>query len=127
VKANHVRRPQRSTRVPQLLAALLAIASLSTAASPAAPNQRVPVSNPYVLINHCQQIATTAHPWRAKQINSAIVRYRLAMSYRGATYVSYNLNELAKMRASEIRAADNLAETCRIGPSATSVPPLPPR
>ncbi len=113
--------------VAPLLAALLASVSLPTVASPAAPNPHVPAVNPHTLISHCKQIAAVAHPWRAKQIDSAIVRYRLAMSYRGGKPVSYNLNELAKMRASEIRAANNLEETCRIGPSAASVPPLPRR
>ncbi|TJY59462.1 hypothetical protein E4T66_13850 [Sinimarinibacterium sp. CAU 1509] len=125
--AGRVRRQLRIGGFAQLLAAVLATASLTTLASPASPSPRVPVTNPYVLINRCKQIAAVAHPWRARQIDSAIVRYQLAMSYRSVIHVGYNLRELAMMRASEIRAADNLEETCRIGPSAASVPPLPSR
>lgn len=114
----------------RLLAVLLVTSPLANASVTPLQSSRQPMVNPERLILRCQQVAAVAHPWRAKQIDNAIVRYRLAMAYRSTLHVSYRLPELAKMRAAEIRAADNLEETCQIVPRPShgpaSIPPLPP-
>ncbi len=99
------------------------LASHSMPASASAP--RGPSANPEILIARCTRTAATAHPWRAKQIERAIIRYRLAMSYRNTTQEEFSLRERAKMRAAEIEAATNLEQTCNQQPPQASPSSLP--
>lgn len=94
------------------LALTLALASFSGTAAASyshAAEARLP---PIALINQCAAVMPRAHPWRARQLKTAMVGLRLSMSWRAAAH-RLSDREVRAAAANERICYERLAETCR--------------
>lgn len=74
-----------------------------------APELRLP---PLALISECAAVMPLAHPWRARQLKTAMVGLRLSMSWRAAAH-GLSEREARAAAANERISYERLAETCR--------------
>jgi hypothetical protein len=93
------------------LALALALTGFSgpAASSPPVEVTRLP---PIALIKQCAAVMPRAHPWRARQLKSAMVGLRLSMSWRVAAH-RLSDREVRAAAANERICYERLAETCR--------------
>lgn len=64
------------------------------------------------LIHHCHAALPRAHPWRAKQLKSALIRYQLSRAYY-PTATRMSQRELNLAARQEREAWSLLWETCQ--------------
>jgi len=111
-------RPPRSIlTLPALLLALLlsGCAGSFQPLSPPPPPAPRPAMTPITgqsLIHHCHAALPRAHPWRARQLKSALIRYQLSRAYY-PTATRMSQRELDLAARQEREAWSLLWETCQ--------------
>lgn len=109
-----------SRRMSLRLCLLLPAALLSACATSWDPPPRLPPNpnpnpqpvTPQTLVQRCRAVAPRVHPWRARQIRSAILRYDLSRAYRrGGSGLA--AQDLERAQAEEREAWGILWETCQ--------------
>lgn len=110
-------RPTRAIRtLPGLLLALLlsgCVGSFQPLSPPPSPPR--PAMTPITgqsLIHHCHAALPRAHPWRARQLKSALIRYQLSRAYY-PTATRMSQRELDLAARQEREAWSLLWETCQ--------------
>jgi len=97
---------------PRPALALLVLASLGGPAAANGPRPAEARLPPITLINQCAAVLPKAHPWRARQLKTAMVGLRLSMSWRVAAH-RLSDREARAAAANERICYERLAETCR--------------
>lgn len=95
-----------------LALALAVLASLGGPAAANGPRQSEARLPPIALIDQCAAVMPKAHPWRARQLKTAMVGLRLSMSWRVAAH-RLSDREARAAAANERICYERLAETCR--------------
>lgn len=88
---------------------LTTLSGPAAAGSPRTPEARL---LPIALINQCAAVMPRAHPWRARQLKTAMVGLRLSMSWRVAAH-RLSEREVRAAAANERICYERLVETCR--------------
>lgn len=102
--------------LPGVLLALLlsgCVGSFQPMSSPTPPPRApiMPITG-QSLIHHCHAALPRAHPWRAKQLKSALIRYQLSRAYY-PTATRMSRRELDLAARQEREAWSLLWETCQ--------------
>lgn len=103
-------------RLTTLLPALL-LGACVTSWEPQPPPQPQPRPQPtyvpaHMLVQRCREVAPQVHPWRGRQIRSALLQYELSRAYRrGAEQMKPRDRQRAE--AQEREAWSILWETCQ--------------
>lgn len=107
---------QPISTVPVLLLALLlsgCVGSFQPMSPPAAtPRPAMTPITGQSLLHHCHAALPRAHPWRARQLKSALIRYQLSRAYY-PTATRMSQRELDLAARQEREAWSLLWETCQ--------------
>ena len=117
--------------MPRLVTFLLIVALAGCVTSweqkpppPAPPPPQRPAYVPaHLLVQSCREIAPRVHPWRARQIQSAILRFELSRAYRRGAEQMKPLDR-QRAEAQEREAWSILWDTCQ--PVLARIPAPPP-